>query len=88
VIIDGGGVRLSRDQKQEKENPGSDDRDLRSPEGNAARYVLRHSQFPYREDTSLNLPVQQETAPTTLAVDEKASCPATTVRCVRWPRNR
>ena len=76
-------MSLPRDEKQEEENPGSDDRYLHSPEGNAARYVLRHSQFPYREDTSLNLPIQQETAPTTLAVDEKNSCPATTVRNVR-----
>ena len=62
-------MSLPRDEKQEEENPGSNDHDLHSPEGNAARYVLRHSQFPYREDTPLNLPVQQETAPTTLAVD-------------------
>ena len=39
-------MSLPRDQKQEEENPGSDDRDLRSPKGNAARYVLRHRQLP------------------------------------------
>jgi hypothetical protein len=76
-------VSLARDEKKKEENPGSDDRDLRSPHGYAARYVLRHSQLRYREDTSLNLPVQQETTPTTLTVGEKTSRPAITVRYVR-----
>jgi hypothetical protein len=39
-------MSLPRDQQHEEENPGSDDRDLHSPKGHAARYVLRHRQFP------------------------------------------
>jgi len=83
LIIEGRGVRLVRDEKKKEENPGSHDHDLHSPEGYTARYVLHHSQLRYREDTPLNLPVQQETAPTTLTVDEKTSRSATTVRYVR-----
>jgi hypothetical protein len=37
---------LPRDQEQEEENPGSDDRNLHSPKANAARYMLRHRQLP------------------------------------------
>jgi len=51
VTIEGRGVSLARDEKKEEENPGSNDHDLHSPEGHAARYVLRHRQLPYREDT-------------------------------------
>jgi hypothetical protein len=43
LIVEGRGVRLARDEKKEEENPGSDEHDLRSPEGYAVRYVLRHS---------------------------------------------
>jgi hypothetical protein len=46
VIVEGRGVRLARDEKEKKENPGSHDRKLRSPKGYAARYVLRHRQLP------------------------------------------
>jgi len=56
VILDGRGMGLPRDQKQEEEHPGSDDRDLHSPKGDAARYVLRHRQFPYREGAPVSLP--------------------------------
>jgi hypothetical protein len=42
VVVEGRGVSLPRDEKQEEENPGSDDRYLHSPQGYAARYVLRH----------------------------------------------
>jgi hypothetical protein len=48
-------MSLPRDQQHEEENPGSDDRDLHSPKGDAARYVLRHRQFPYREDAPAGL---------------------------------
>jgi hypothetical protein len=50
LIIEGRGVSLARDEKKEEENPGSNYRDLRSPEGCAARYVLGHRQLPCRED--------------------------------------
>jgi hypothetical protein len=43
LLIQGRGVSLARDEKKEEKDPGSDERDLRSPEGYAARYVLRHS---------------------------------------------
>jgi hypothetical protein len=43
LLIQGRGVSLARDEKKKEENPGSDDHDLRSPKGYAARYVLRHS---------------------------------------------
>jgi hypothetical protein len=39
-------MSLPRDEKQEEEDPGSNDHDLHCPEGNAARYVLRHRQLP------------------------------------------
>jgi hypothetical protein len=55
VTIKSRGVSLARDEKKEEENPGSDDHHLRSPEGHAARYVLRHRQLPYREDASAGL---------------------------------
>ena len=74
-------MSLPRHQKQEEEDPGSNDHDLHSPKGNAARCVLRHGQLPYREDTSLNLPAGQESAATALAADGKTPCPFTTVQC-------
>jgi hypothetical protein len=57
VSIESRGVSLAREEKKEEENPGSDDRHLRSPEGHAARYVLRHRQLPYREDAPAGLVV-------------------------------
>lgn len=54
------GMGLARDDEQEEEDPGSHDRDLHSPKGDAARYVLRHGRLHYREDTSSNLPNEQE----------------------------
>ena len=48
-------MSLARDEKKEEENPGSDDHDLHSPEGYVARYVLRHPQFPDREDAPAGL---------------------------------
>jgi hypothetical protein len=35
-------VGLSRENQQEEENPGSRDRELRRPEGDTARNLLRH----------------------------------------------
>jgi hypothetical protein len=55
VIVEGRGVGLARDEKKEEENPGSHDRNLHSPKGNAVRYVLRHRQFPYRENAPAGL---------------------------------
>ena len=52
MITDSRGMSLPRDQKQEEEHPGSHDRDLHSPKGHAARYVLHHRQFPYRVDAT------------------------------------
>jgi hypothetical protein len=54
MVIGRRGVGLARGEEQQDENPGSHDRDLHSPKGNAARYVLRHGKLPYREDTHLN----------------------------------
>jgi len=58
VIIEGRGVSLTRDEKEKEENPGSNDHNLRSPKGYAARYVLRHLQLRYRGDTPAGLLTQ------------------------------
>jgi hypothetical protein len=60
LLIEGRGVSLARDEKKEEENPGSDDRYLRSPEGYAARYVLRHRLLPDREDALASVPAQPQ----------------------------
>ena len=52
MIVDRRGMGLARDEEQEEENPGSHDRDLHSPKGDAARHVLRHGQLPYWEDVA------------------------------------
>jgi hypothetical protein len=80
MVIEGRGVSLARDEKKEEENPGSDDRDLRSPEGYAARYVLRHPQVPDREDAPTGLLRRQDLWPATPTADGETPCPATTVR--------
>jgi hypothetical protein len=74
-------VSLPRDQQHDEENPGSHDHDLHGPEGDAARYVLRHRQLPCREGTSAGFPADREPEPAMMTVGKKTLRSVTTVHC-------
>ena len=73
VIIDGRGVRLCRDQKQRKKKSRQRRSRPAQPGGQCGAYCSVTVSSSTGKSIAPNLPVQQETAPTTLAAAKKTS---------------